>query len=160
MQGKIFGIKGKLSRPAAFGIYVILIVEDDPKEAEKGIKAVKEKGCVCSSASLTAPIGAVSTLEELREHLDHPKVVWDGVITDLYLTDEPVGLAVAAECKSRGIPCVICTDRYRHAESQWWYKVAEELGAEVEVRKDWNAAVEKLIALIEKKKALLVEKKE
>ena len=143
--------KRKLSRPGQLGIYVVLIVEDKAEEAEKAVKAVKQKGCIASSASLTSPIGSVSSLEEFRQHLDNPEVIWDGVITDLYLTQEPLGLEVVLECKQRSIPCVICTDQYSHADSRWWYKIAKELGAELEVRKNWRSAVDKLIGLIEKK---------
>ena len=98
--------KSKLSRSGQSGMYVVLLVDDNPQEAEKAIIAAREKGCIISSASATSPIGSVSSIEEVRQHFDNPEVVWDGVVTDLYLTQEPLGVEVALECKQRGIPCV------------------------------------------------------
>ncbi|MFA4930542.1 MAG: hypothetical protein WC570_01595 [Patescibacteria group bacterium] len=81
--------------------------------------------------------------------MDLPGVTYDGVLTDMYLTKEPVGLEIVMECQKREIPCVVCTDCHSHPENNFWYKLAQHMGADLVTDKDWGRAVDLLIQKID-----------
>lgn len=61
----------------------------------------------------------------------------DAIITDLYIDQEPAGLAVVLACYDAGIPCVV------RAEENWWLEMILKRH-DISTASTWAEAVERL----------------
>lgn len=129
----------------------VLIVEDDQKHMNDAIS-------LCREANLG--IVVAYTLDDIS---------WDGiegVLSDVFFPlrqgekEDAYGIAVAAEARNRGIPCVLCTAGYHHGEK---YRLVHRIcmidkvemvdcyttdGSEGE-EKNWGLALKELKKLFE-----------
>ena len=149
----------------------ILVVEDSETHLQSAI-------CVLEESGIDVVVARDECQgRERMVHTGAEKVVpaVDGVITDLFMPHsahlpgdsgrQACGIAVALEAQHSGIPFVICTAGYHHGPRyEWICALGRRLGwpemvdcynpnnpnAEAQ-RKDWGLALQRLIALIEKK---------
>ena len=113
----------------------VVVFEDSPVEQTAAGKALQALGLKCEIISFY-------DLEAIR---DDDSVI--GILTDVFLTDEPQGFGVAAYCAKHNIPCCIITQKVNHNFGGWqgaileiWDQLNIKVFSSTTSPKNWESA--------------------
>jgi len=152
---------------------IITIFEDTPEEQEKARVAAQNYGLepriytVVGPAFVVQSKGIMERGPELDAVTRKTQEIWApsdgdlvGIVTDLYIPwsdsesdnlqlrepNDPRGMAVYIRAISKGIPCLVCSDRVGHGSRAEWINSVGEILAQfglepVMLRKDWNSVI-------------------